>query len=130
MAIGNEVGRERLEDIAQLRKARDPGTEIYLRFQARTVTRVCAEIHKLKFGRTYRLYDPRGVEGVPRGGRARRRRLPGSLPKRRPDHRRHHPATAREFMKNNRSRTRRDDPPVGGVNEQGWSVPNSPDAKS
>jgi C_GCAxxG_C_C family probable redox protein len=58
LAIGNEVGRERLEDIAQLRKARDIATELYLRFHEEVGHTVCAEVHKLKFGRTYRLYDP------------------------------------------------------------------------
>ena len=58
LAIGNEVGRERLEDIAQLRKARDIATELYLRFHEEVGHSVCAEIHTLKFGRTYRLYDP------------------------------------------------------------------------
>ncbi len=58
LAIGNEVGRERLEDLAQLRKARDIATELYLRFQEEVGHTLCAEIHKLKFGRTYRLYDP------------------------------------------------------------------------
>jgi C_GCAxxG_C_C family probable redox protein len=58
LAIGNEVGRERLEDLAQLRKARDIATELYLRFQEEVGHTLCAEIHTLKFGRTYRLYDP------------------------------------------------------------------------
>jgi C_GCAxxG_C_C family probable redox protein len=58
MAIGNEVGRERLEDIGQLRRARDIATELYLRFHEEVGHTICAEIHKLKFGRTYRLHDP------------------------------------------------------------------------
>ena len=57
MAIGSEVGRERLEDTARLREARVPGTEMYLRFQEEVGHTLCAEIHKLKFGRTYRLYE-------------------------------------------------------------------------
>jgi len=62
MAIGNEVGRERLEDTPQLKKARVPGTEMYLRFQEENGHTQCAEIHKLKFGRTYRLYDPEDLK--------------------------------------------------------------------
>jgi C_GCAxxG_C_C family probable redox protein len=58
MAIGSIAGRERLEDIEQLRNARVPGTEMYLRFQEEVGHTLCAEVHKLKFGRTYRLYDP------------------------------------------------------------------------
>ena len=58
MAIGSEVGRERLEDVEQLRKARIPGTEMYLRFKEEVGDTLCGEIHKIKFGRTYHLYDP------------------------------------------------------------------------
>jgi hypothetical protein len=58
LAIGNEVGRERLEDIAQLRRARDIATELYLRFHEEVGRTVCAEIQMLKFNRTYHLYDP------------------------------------------------------------------------
>jgi C_GCAxxG_C_C family probable redox protein len=59
MAIGNEVGRERLADIGQLRKARDIATELYLRFHEDVGHTICAEIHKLKFGRTYGCTTPR-----------------------------------------------------------------------
>jgi hypothetical protein len=58
LAIGNEVGRERLEDVPQLRASFVPGTEMYLRFQAAAGHSLCAEIHKLKFGRYYPLYEP------------------------------------------------------------------------
>jgi C_GCAxxG_C_C family probable redox protein len=58
LAIGNEVGRERLEDVPQLRKARDIATELYLRFQQEVGHTLCSEIHTLKFGRAYRLYEP------------------------------------------------------------------------
>ena len=58
LAIGNEIGRERLEDVEQLRKARGSATELYLRLHEEVGHTVCGEIHKLKFGRTYRLYDP------------------------------------------------------------------------
>jgi C_GCAxxG_C_C family probable redox protein len=58
MAIGSEAGREHLEDVEQLRKARVPGTEMYLRFKEEVGDTLCAEIHKIKFGRTYHLYDP------------------------------------------------------------------------
>ena len=47
-----------MEDLPQLKKARIPGTEMYLRFKEEVGHTLCAEIHKLKFGRTYRLYDP------------------------------------------------------------------------
>jgi hypothetical protein len=58
MAIGSVVGRERLEDLAQAQKAKVPATEMYLRFRDALGHTQCAEIQKLKFGRSYRLYDP------------------------------------------------------------------------
>jgi len=68
MAIGSEVGRERLEDLPQLKKARIPGTEMYLRFQEEVGHTLCAEIHKIKFGRTYHLYDPADLKAFHEAG--------------------------------------------------------------
>jgi C_GCAxxG_C_C family probable redox protein len=68
LAIGNEVGRERLEDIPQLRKARDIATELYLRFQQEIGHTVCGEVHTLKFGRMYRLYDPEEMKAFHEAG--------------------------------------------------------------
>jgi C_GCAxxG_C_C family probable redox protein len=58
LAIGAAVGRERLEDVPQLRRARAIATELYLRFGEAVGHTFCAEIHRIKFGRAYRLYDP------------------------------------------------------------------------
>jgi hypothetical protein len=58
LAIGNEVGRQQLEDVPQLRASFVPGTEMYLRFRETVGHSLCAEIHTLKFGRHYRLYEP------------------------------------------------------------------------
>lgn len=58
LAIGGAVGRERLEDVPQLRASFVPGEEMYLRFQAAVGHTLCAEIHRLKFGRYYPLYQP------------------------------------------------------------------------
>jgi hypothetical protein len=44
--------------VEQLRKARGSATELYLRLHEEVGHTVCAEVHKLKFGRTYRLHDP------------------------------------------------------------------------
>jgi C_GCAxxG_C_C family probable redox protein len=68
MAIGSEAGRERLEDVEQLKKARIPGTEMYLRFKEAVGDTLCAEIHKLKFGRTYRLYDAAELQAFHESG--------------------------------------------------------------
>jgi hypothetical protein len=58
LAIGAEVGRERLEDVGKLRASFAPGTEFYVKFRDAVGHTLCAEIHKLKFGRWYPLYDP------------------------------------------------------------------------
>ncbi|RMF87910.1 MAG: C_GCAxxG_C_C family protein [Nitrospinota bacterium] len=58
MAIGLVVGRERLEDVAQYNAAMAPAEEAYLRFQKEVGHTCCAEIHRLLYGRTYRLHIP------------------------------------------------------------------------
>jgi C_GCAxxG_C_C family probable redox protein len=58
MAIGCVVGRERLEDIQQYQKAKEPAKEMYHRFRDQVGHSICAEIHKIKFGRVFHLYDP------------------------------------------------------------------------
>ena len=58
MAIGCVVGRERLEDVAQYQKAKEPAKLMYHRFRERVGHSICAEIHKIKYGRTYHLADP------------------------------------------------------------------------
>ncbi len=68
MAICCLVGRERLEDRAQAQKAKVPATEMYLRFREQVGHSVCAEIHKLRFGRTYRLYDPEELKAFHQAG--------------------------------------------------------------
>lgn len=68
MAIGCLVGRERLEDLAQYQKAKVPATEMYLRFQEQVGHTLCAEIHKLRFGRTFHLYDPEELKAFRQAG--------------------------------------------------------------
>lgn len=58
MAIGCVVGRERLEDIQQYQRAKEPAKEMYHRFREQVGHSICAEIHKIKFGRVFHLYDP------------------------------------------------------------------------
>ena len=72
MAIGCVVGRERLEDIPQYQKAKEPAKELYHRFRDQVGHSLCAEIHKLKFGRVYHLSDPREAKAFHEdGGHAR-----------------------------------------------------------
>lgn len=58
MAIGCVVGRERLEDVKQYQRAKEPAKEMYHRFRQEVGHTLCAEIHKIRYGRTYRLADP------------------------------------------------------------------------
>ena len=61
MAIGCVIGRERLEDVAQYRRAKPVAIEMYRRFREAIGHSLCAEIHKIRFGRAYRLDDPEEV---------------------------------------------------------------------
>jgi len=58
MAIGCVVGRERLEDVEQYQRAKEPAKEMFHRFREQVGHSQCAEIHKLRYGRTYRLAEP------------------------------------------------------------------------
>jgi C_GCAxxG_C_C family probable redox protein len=72
MAIGCEVGRERLEDIPQYQKAKEPAKEAYHRFRAEVGHSICAEIHQIKYGRVYRLSVPEEAKAFHEmGGHAR-----------------------------------------------------------
>ena len=58
LAVGCVVGREKLEDIEQYRKAMIPSMELYRRFREEVGHTICAEIHKIKYGRSFYLADP------------------------------------------------------------------------
>lgn len=68
MALGCVVGRERLEDIAQYQRAKAPAQEMYRRFRDEVGHSICAEIHKLKYGRVYRLSDPEEAKAFHQDG--------------------------------------------------------------
>jgi C_GCAxxG_C_C family probable redox protein len=68
MAIGCVVGRERLEDLAQYRRAKPPAIEMYRRFREEVGHSLCAEIHKLRFGRVFHLYDPEEAKAFHEAG--------------------------------------------------------------
>lgn len=68
MALGCVVGRERLEDVAQYQKAKEPAKLMYQRFRERVGHTLCAEIHRIKYGRTYRLCDPAEAKAFHEGG--------------------------------------------------------------
>ncbi len=68
MAIGLIIGRERIEDTAQLRASMGPAREFYLAFQKEVGNTVCYEIHKLLFGREFRLYIPEEFKAFEEAG--------------------------------------------------------------
>ena len=58
MAIGALVGRERLPDKEQSQKAMEPAIRVYDAFREKIGHTLCSEIHKIRHGKTYRLYIP------------------------------------------------------------------------
>jgi C_GCAxxG_C_C family probable redox protein len=58
MAIGSLTGNERLEDIERNEKAIEPAIRIYNRFKEKVGHTLCSEIHKIRYGKTYRLFIP------------------------------------------------------------------------
>ena len=57
MAICQVVGRESIEDKEQYGKAMVFSGDMYLKFNEEIGHTICAEIHKILYGKTYRLYD-------------------------------------------------------------------------
>ena len=58
MAMGSLIGRERLEDIETYQKAMEPASRIYTLFKEKIGHTLCAEIHKIRFGKHYQLFIP------------------------------------------------------------------------
>jgi C_GCAxxG_C_C family probable redox protein len=76
MAIGLLVGRERLEDREQLTKSMEPASRIYTLFKEKIGHTLCAEIHKIRYGRVYRLFIPEEREAFHNGGGHSRKGCP------------------------------------------------------
>jgi hypothetical protein len=62
MAMGSLIGRERLQDIEQLGKAMGPAGRIYTLFKEKIGHTLCWEIHKIYYGKGYRLFIPEEME--------------------------------------------------------------------
>ncbi len=62
MAIGTLVGRERLEDKEQLQFSMEVADRVYVLFREKVGHTLCSEIHKIRYGRTFRLYIPEESE--------------------------------------------------------------------
>jgi C_GCAxxG_C_C family probable redox protein len=76
MAIGSLVGRERLEDTKQLQSSMEPASRIYTLFKEKIGHTLCAEIHKIRYGRVYRLFVPEEKEAFHNGGGHSRKGCP------------------------------------------------------
>ena len=73
MAIGTLVGRERLEDKEQLQISMEVADQIYVLFREKVGHTLCSEIHKIRYGRAYRLYVPEESEAFHHmGGHSRK----------------------------------------------------------
>lgn len=57
MGICQVVGRESIEDTQQYGKAMVPAADMYLKFREEVGHTICAEIHKILYGRIYKLHD-------------------------------------------------------------------------
>ena len=68
MAIGLVAGREKIEEVEQYNKAMIPAEEAYLRFQKEVGHTLCPEIHKILYGRSYRLHIPEERKAFHEGG--------------------------------------------------------------
>jgi hypothetical protein len=58
MAVGALIGRERLSDREQAQKAMKPAARIYEVFREKIGHTLCCEIHRIRYGKAYRLHIP------------------------------------------------------------------------
>jgi C_GCAxxG_C_C family probable redox protein len=68
MAISSLVGREKLEDVEQLRRSMEPSSRVYTLFKEKIGHTLCAEIHKIRYGKTYRLFIREEMEAFHNAG--------------------------------------------------------------
>lgn len=73
MTIGLLVGRAKLEDLDQYRKAMELGIRVYNLFKKEIGHTICWEIHKIRYGKIYRLFIPEESEAFQKiGGHSRK----------------------------------------------------------
>ncbi len=58
MAVGCVVGREKLEDVGQYQRGMVPATQVYNIFKEKIGHTICSEIHRVRYGKIYRLCIP------------------------------------------------------------------------
>lgn len=68
MAISSFAGREKLEDIGQYQKAMELAIQSYNLFKEKVGHTLCGEIHRIRYGKVYRLYVPEERQAFMDGG--------------------------------------------------------------
>ena len=58
MAVSAVAGREQFEDMDAFQKAMEPAVKVFHKFKEEIGHTICAEIHKIRYGRTYKLFMP------------------------------------------------------------------------
>jgi C_GCAxxG_C_C family probable redox protein len=77
MAIGMVAGRSKIDDVDAYQSCMKLAREARERFLERVGHTLCAEIHKILLGRTYRLYDDEEREKFHEAGGHSREACPG-----------------------------------------------------
>jgi C_GCAxxG_C_C family probable redox protein len=77
MAVGMVGGRRRIEDFDAYQACMELAYEVRAKFLERVGHTLCAEIHKILLGRTYRLYDEQDRERFHEDGGHERTGCPG-----------------------------------------------------
>lgn len=68
VAIGQVFGRESLENIEQFQQAMILANDMYLKFKEAVGHTLCAEIHKILYGRSFKLYEEEGKKAFRAAG--------------------------------------------------------------
>jgi len=76
MAIGSLVGRERMEDTEKLQSSMEPASRVYAQFKKKIGHTLCAEIHRIRYGRAFRLFLPEDLEAFHHAGGHTRKGCP------------------------------------------------------
>jgi len=77
MAIGMVEGRKKIEDVDAYQSCMKLALKVRAKFLERVGHTLCAEIHKILLGRTYRLYDDEDRERFHEDGGHERTGCPG-----------------------------------------------------
>jgi C_GCAxxG_C_C family probable redox protein len=64
LGVGCVAGRQRLEDGEQMKSAMRSANQVYLRFQDQVGHTICQEIHKILYGRAFRLWIPEELQAL------------------------------------------------------------------